>query len=164
MFKTKLLILLLSSCLYLSCAKKNLSDNNTKYSLGYVGGQYDGVVLYNLLKSHLNSNGMFDPNSNFKITASVTHSESIFITNIDNTSDREKITSEINMSIINEKLVYKPYNFSDTISQFYIFSPNANFTSNDRAKLGIKFDNTDAVVKKFINDIIYKKPNCEKDK
>lgn len=160
MFRIRLLILLLVSFIILSCVKNNINDNKTSFSLGYIGDKYDGVVLHNLLKSHLNSNGLFDPKSDFKIYANAEHSENIYITNIDNTSDRERITSVINVSIINKDLDCTPYKFSDRISQFYIFSPNANFMSNDRAKERIKFDNTESIVKKFINDISYLNIDC----
>ena len=160
MFRIRLLILLLVSFIILSCVKNNINDNKTSFSLGYIGGKYEGVILTNLLKSHLKSNGLFDPNSHFKINANAEHSGNIYITNIDNTSDREKITSIINISIINKNLNCTPFKFSDKISQFYIFSPNANFMSNDRAKDRIKFDNTESIVKKFINDISYLNIEC----
>jgi len=160
MFRIRLLILLLVSFIILSCVKNNINDNKTSFSLGYIGGKYDGVILTNLLKSHLKSNGLFDPNSHFEINANAEHSGNIYITNIDNTSDREKITSIINISIINKNLNCAPFKFSDKISQFYIFSPNANFMSNDRAIDRIKFDNTESIVKKFINDISYLNIEC----
>lgn len=160
MFRIRLLILLLVSFIILSCAKNNINDNKTSFSLGYIGGNYDGVILNNLLKSHLKSNGLYDPNSHFKINANAEHTGNIYITNIDNTSDREKITSVIYISIINKNLNCTPYKFNDKISQFYIFSPNANFMSNDRAKDRIKFDNTESIVKKFINDISYLNIDC----
>tara|TARA_B100001093_G_scaffold496353_1_gene541884 strand:+ start:136 stop:618 length:483 start_codon:yes stop_codon:yes gene_type:complete len=160
MFRIRLLILLLVSFIILSCAKNNINDNKTSFSLGYIGGNYDGVILNNLLKSHLKSNGLYDPNSHFKINANAEHTGNIYITNIDNTSDREKITSVIYISIINKNLNCTPYKFNDKISQFYIFSPNSNFMSNDRAKDRIKFDNTESIVKKFINDISYLNIEC----
>ena len=82
MFRIKLLILLLVSFVILSCVKNNINDSKTSFSLGYIGGQYDGVILHNLLKSHLNSNGLFDPNSHFRINANAAHSGNIYITNI----------------------------------------------------------------------------------
>ena len=53
MFKTKLLILSLISFIFLSCTKDTLDRDTTKYSLGYIGGEYDGLILKNLLTSDL---------------------------------------------------------------------------------------------------------------
>ena len=44
MFRIKLLILLLTSLLFFSCTKNN-NQNKIKYSVGYIGGEYDGLIL-----------------------------------------------------------------------------------------------------------------------
>ena len=67
MFKTKLLILSLISFIFLSCTKDTLDRDITKYSLGYIGGEYDGLILKNLLTSDLYNFRAYDDNSNFKI-------------------------------------------------------------------------------------------------
>ena len=87
MFKIKLLILLLNSLLLLSCIN-NRPDNEIKLSVAYIGGEYDGLLLSNQLRSHLKNLNMLDDSSDLQIQASISHSSSVFITNIDNTSDR----------------------------------------------------------------------------
>ena len=49
MFKIKLLIFLLASFIILSCAKDRAKNNDIKYSIGYISGEYDGLILKNLL-------------------------------------------------------------------------------------------------------------------
>ena len=88
MSKIKLLILLLINFLFLSC--NNTINDRNKFAVSYIGGEYDGLVFRNLLHSHLNSFKMLDSDSDFIIVASIDHSTDIFITNIDNTSDRKK--------------------------------------------------------------------------
>ena len=53
MFKIKLSISLLISFIFVSCAKDNLIFDNRSYSIGYVSGEYDGLVLKNLLTNNL---------------------------------------------------------------------------------------------------------------
>ena len=83
----KLVILSLISFI-LSCAKDTLIVNS-KYSLGYIGGEYDGLILKNLLTSDLYNFRAYDDNSNFRLSL-ISHSSELFISNIDNTSDRTK--------------------------------------------------------------------------
>ena len=56
-------------------------------SVAYIGGEYDGLVLSNKLKSYLNGFNMLNNKSNFEIQANISHSTNLFITNVDNTSD-----------------------------------------------------------------------------
>ena len=108
MFKIKLLILLLNSLLLLSCIN-NRPDNEINLSVAYIGGEYDGLLLSNQLRSHLKNFNMLDDSSDLQIQASISHSSSVFITNIDNTSDREKITSSITVSYTHLTLPTTPY-------------------------------------------------------
>ena len=87
MFKIKLLIFLLISFFILSCSKDRTNSNDIKYSIGYISGEYDGLLLTNLLKNYLLNYDLYDEKSNFEIKASINHSSNIYITNIDNTSD-----------------------------------------------------------------------------
>ena len=73
MSKIKLSILLLIKISLVSCIS-NTGKYNYKTSVAYIGGEYDGLVLSNQLKSHLNNFGMFDKNSNFEIQADISHS------------------------------------------------------------------------------------------
>ena len=163
MFKIKLLILLLNSLLLLSCIN-NRPDNEIKLSVAYIGGEYDGLLLSNQLRSHLKNFNMLDDSSDLQIQASISHSSSVFITNIDNTSDREKITSSINLNIYDKSSDCYTYSYNDGVAQFYILASSDNFGSNKRATQQIKFENTDYFVKKFINGITIDELVCNEKK
>mgnify|MGYP001446524630 FL=1 len=160
MFKIKLLILLLSSVFILSCSADQ-KINQVKLSVGYIGGEYDGLLLHNQLRSHLNNLGMLDEKSKYQIQASISHSSNVFVTNIDNTSDREKIKSFLDLKIYNKDTECYSYTYSDNISQFYILAPSDNFGSNKIAVQKIKFENTEYFVKDFINDLTKEKLICD---
>ena len=98
MFKIKLLILLLSSLIFLSCTN-NQPNSQFKFSVGYIGGEYDGLILTNLWNSHLKNLNMLDEKSRYQIQSGISHSQNVYVTNIDNTSDREKIRSSIDLKI-----------------------------------------------------------------
>ena len=53
MYKIKLLILLLISFIFISCTKNGIEKLDSKFSLGYISGEYDGLVLKNLLTDYL---------------------------------------------------------------------------------------------------------------
>ena len=91
MSKIKLSILLLISFFVFSCTNNQVNTSIQKYSLAYIGGEYDGLLLKNYLIGNLKSLGMHDQKSNFEIQPHISHSTNLYITNIDNTSDREKI-------------------------------------------------------------------------
>ena len=160
MFKIKLLILLLSSVFILSCSADQ-KINQVKLSVGYIGGEYDGLLLQNQLRSHLNNLDMLDEKSKYQIQASISHSSNVFVTNIDNTSDREKIKSFLDLKIYNKDTECYSYIYSDNISQFYILAPSDNFGSNKIAVQKIKFENTEYFVKDFINDLTREKLICD---
>ena len=152
MFKIKLLILLLSSAFLFSCShQKNLIKN--KYSLAYVGGSVDGLLLNNLLINHLKNLKLYDQHSTYVIEAQIKHSDNLYITNIDNTSDRKKILSYMSVRVINKKDECIILNVSFSESQFYIFSTNDKFLSNQKAEKEIRRDNTENLVKKLINNL-----------
>ena len=152
MFKIKLLILLLISYTILSCTS-NTKSINFKLSVAYIGGEYDGLVLSNQLKSHLNNFGILDKKSKYEIQANIYHSNDLYITNIDNTSDREKIDSSINLKIFDKKLNCFTHNYNETVSQFYVLASSDKFISNSTAVEEIKFENTEYLVKKFMNSL-----------
>ena len=67
MSKIKLLILLLISLFIINCSStNNLPKNNNKYSLEYIGGGYDGLVLKKQLTSMLRGFRSFDQDSKKK--------------------------------------------------------------------------------------------------
>ena len=152
MFKIKLLILLLISYLITSCINST-EDYKFKMNVAYIGGEYEGLILSNQLKSQLNNFNMLDINSQYEVQANIAHSQGLYITNIDNTSDRERIATSLNISIFDKKLDCYTYSYSETISQFYVLASSDQFISNSTATEEIKIDNTEYLVKKFINSL-----------
>ena len=55
MLKIKSSILLLISIVLLSCAQNYQNNKNQKFSIAYIGGEFDGLLLKNFLTSHLDS-------------------------------------------------------------------------------------------------------------
>jgi len=161
MFKIKLLIFLPISILFISCVPTNQNLNNLKYSIDYISGEYDGVILKNKLFDYLNSLEIYDNSSNFKIKSNVLHINKLYITNIDNTSDREEITTSINFKIVDQVNDCVLYNQMFEVSQFYIFASSEKFLSNKEAVEKIKSDNTEILVKQLINKIKYININCD---
>ena len=161
MYRIKLLILLLISIFFISCTKNH--TNNQKYSLDYFGGGKSGLMLKNNLESKLKGYEIFDRDSNFLIKGSVSSSNDLYITNIDNTSDRELITTSINLRVIDIENDCIVFNFTDDISQFYIFSSGDKFISNSQAKKKIIEINTDTITQNFISALIFNQEViCEK--
>mgnify|MGYP001209919908 CR=1 FL=1 len=164
MFRIKLLILSLVSLFLISCSKNNSSLNQNKYSIAYIGGEYNGLILENILRSHLQSSNLYDISSAYQINASVGHSGSLFVTNIDNTSDRERVDTSVQLIIFNKLYDCNIYTFGETVSQFYIMASNDKFISNEKAIEKIRYENTDILVRKFINNLKYVDlKNCSKE-
>lgn len=153
MFKIKLLILLLTNFLFISCVKNNTEENLLKFKIGYVPGEYDGLVLKNILNAYLNSQDMLDDSSPFVIRANISHTSNLYITNIDNTSDRERITSSISITINDNLSDCQVYTYSDSVSQFYIFASSDLFLSNKKAVKEIKKNNTEELTKSFLKKL-----------
>ena len=162
MFKIKLLILLLASSILFSCTS-NRKESEVKLSISYIDGNYDGLNLSNQLRSHLNNFGMLDDRSKYQVQAKASHSSNLYITNIDNTSDRERVTSTFEIKIYDLDLSCFTYKFEDKISQFYILAPGDKFLSNKRAIDQIKNDNVDYFVKKFINNFTLNNLVCDEN-
>lgn len=153
MSKTKLLILSLISLIFLSCSsQKNLKLKNN-LSISYISGDLDALMLRNLLESHLSSASMYDPLSNFTIQAGVGHSGSVFITNIDNTSDRENVSTRVEINILDKRNDCITFNFNETIDYFYIYASSETFSSNQKAVEEIRYYNTETLIKKFITNL-----------
>ena len=162
MFKIKLLIFLLTNFIILSCAKDTTKINDIKYSIGYISGEYDGLVLKNLLKNYLLNYDLYDEKSNFEIKPSINHSSNVYITNIDNTSDRTRIDSNLIIDIIDNKNECSIYKLDKKITQFYILADSSKYISNKSAFEKMKHMNTDSLVKYFINNLDIKINNCSK--
>tara|TARA_B100000989_G_scaffold277050_1_gene237729 strand:- start:458 stop:943 length:486 start_codon:yes stop_codon:yes gene_type:complete len=152
MSKIKLLILLLISLTTLSCIN-NQEKKNIKLSISYIGGGYNGLMLSNQLQKHLNNFGMLDKNSKFQIQSTISHSSNLFITNIDNTSDRERISSSIELKIYDTDLECYTHFYNNDITQFYVLAAGDKFISNKSAVEKIKIENVDYFVKVFINNL-----------
>tara|TARA_B100001057_G_C22768494_1_gene918614 strand:+ start:617 stop:1102 length:486 start_codon:yes stop_codon:yes gene_type:complete len=153
MSKIKLLILLLTSLFLFNCSSNNQLSNNIKLSVGYIGGGYDGLILSNTLISYLNNFNILDQNSNYELQSNISHSDNLFITNIDNTSDRERVISNIDIKIFNSEQNCFTYSLNESVSQFYILASSDKFISNKSALENIKIENTEYLVKKFINNL-----------
>lgn len=153
MFKTKLLILLLINFLFISCTKESAVQNTLTFKVGYIGGEYDGLLLKNTLNSYLNAQNIYDESSQYEIKANISHDSNLYITNTDNTSDRERITSTLSVLISDNRSSCQIYNFNQTISQFYIFAASDLFLSNKKAVKEIKKSNTDELVKEFFKNL-----------
>ena len=161
MSKIKLLTLLLVSIIFLSCTKGSPKQNNIKYSLGYIGGEYDGLMLKNLMKNYLSSFGIYDAKSNLDILPNISHSSSLFITNIDNTSDRMRVESVLMVKVSDKRFKCVTYKFEEKVSQFYIFADSRKYISNNRAEKKIKEQNTETLVKEFINKLMRSNGGCK---
>jgi len=153
MFKIKLSILLLISFFVFSCSNNQINNSNQKFSLAYIGGEYDGLLLKNYLIGSLKSLDMYDQNSNFEIQSDISHSTNLYITNIDNTSDREKIDTNLSIKIMNKESNCNVYDDEIIVSQFYIYASSDKFLSNQVAVKKIKKDNTESTVRQFINKL-----------
>ena len=163
MFKIKLSILLLISFLIFSCSKNQNNTFDQKYSLAYIGGDYDGLLLKNYLQGRLKNLNMLDPNSNLEIAANIIHNSSVYITNIDNTSEREKISTKLSFQVINTFLDCQLLSEEINISQFYIYAPSDKFLSNLAAVNKIKKINTESAVQSLINIIKNNPSKCDEN-
>ena len=163
MSKIRLLILSLTSIFLFSCTSSQ-NENKIKLSISYIGGGYDGLMLSNKLKSHLNNLNMLDDRSEFQIEASISHTTNLYITNIDNTSDRERVDSSINLKIYDSELDCYTYEYEDSLSQFYVLAAGDKFISNKNAEEKIKEENVDYLIKVFINNLNNSKFNCNDKK
>ena len=151
MFKIKLSILLLISVFLISCTDNQKRFPDHKYSLEYIAGGFDGLLLKNYLLSGLKNLDIYDPNSNYKIKASIKHSSTFYITSIDNTSEREKISTDLFFQVIDTASQCQILNEQINVSQFYIYVPSDKLLSNQTASRKIKKDNTESSVKRLLH-------------
>ena len=158
MFKIKLLILL--SLSLFSCTNNKNLELTEKFNLSYIGGGEDGLYLNNILKYKLVAADLFDKNSNYKILATIEHENNFYITNIDNTSDRNNIDSTLEIKIIKNESECLAYTFNENIQQFFLVSPSTKFLSNDIAEKSIKKENSNILLDVFINELRQTKLNC----
>ena len=84
------------------------------------------------------------------------------MTNIDNTSEREEVISSLKIRIFDTKLNCVIFRFEDQVSQFYIYASSEKFLSNTKALETIKYNNTEELVKSFMNSLTKIKFGCLK--
>jgi hypothetical protein len=161
MFKIKLSILLLVSLFFFSCTNNQVKLPSQKYSLAYIGGGFDGLLLKNYLVSNLKNLDMYDSNSDFEIRTNIAHNTNLFITNIDNTSDRERINTKVSFQIMNTIANCQILNDEISVSQFYVYASSDKFLSNQIAAREIKKNNTDTIVRQFINKLKNISDKCD---
>ena len=160
MFRIRLLIFLPISFLIISCVQNHEKQNSLNYDIDYIGGEYDGVNLKNILFNYLKSFKIYDDNSDLIIQSKISHKNRLFVTNIDNTSDREEISTSINFKVFDQKNNCPIYNEKYVTSQFYVFASSEKFLSNKLAVKKIKTDNTETLIKKFINKLFLLDRKC----
>lgn len=160
MSKIKLLTLSLISLFLLSCSNQKNLNIKDKLSISYISGELDALILRNLLESHLISTNMYDPFSKFTIEAGVSHGGGVFITNIDNTSDRENVSTRMEINIIDKNKDCVTFSFNETIDYFYIYASSETFLSNQKALEEIRFYNTETLIKKFIVNLTDRDFTC----
>ena len=153
MSKIKLSTLLLINFFVFSCANNQLNNSKQKFSIAYIGGEYDGLLLKNYLTNGLKNLKIYDQNSNLEIKAYINHSTNIYITNIDNTSDREKINTKLSFRIKDNKSKCIVFEDEIVVSQFYIYASSDKLLSNQAAVKKIKKDNTESTVRRLINKL-----------
>ena len=163
MFKIKLLILLLFSLIFYSCSTSNQSNLN-KFDLNYIGGKEDGLQLKNLLTSYFKSMKMFDENSDLKLSANINHEQRLYITNSNNTSNREQVVSTIDVSIFDKQKNCKVYEKNNLVSQYYVFASTIKFTSNNKAIDRIKYNNAEILVIDLARELINEPLDCLDEK
>ena len=147
MFKIRSLILLLISLTIISCASKKVTSS--QFNLKYIEGGESGVLYANYLKMYLKSLDMLNDQSGYSISTSINHEISVFITNVNNTSDREMITSTVKASIKDEDQNCLLINYENNVKQFYVITSNINSTSNTKAVENIKKNNSEILAKEF---------------
>ena len=147
MSKIKLLILLLISFYFGSCVSTHKSNN--QFNVDYIGGGADGLVYSNYLNAYLDSLNMYSSLSNLSINTSINHQQTVFVTNVNNTSDREKISSSIDVKINDKTQSCTVLEYKDNVQQYYVISSNINFTSNNKAVENIKRSNAEILTKKL---------------
>ena len=162
MFKTKLLILLLINLSLMGCIGGNNMPNN-KFELNYVAGGVDGLMLRNLLESFLKNTDMYYKDADLKIDVAVDHQKMLYITNVDNTSDRERITSIINAQIKSSNKDCTVLDYKYETSQFYVIASSENYTSNSIAVEQIKIANLEILIQRFLSKIRNKSLSCIDD-
>jgi len=163
MFKIKLLILLLINLIINSCSPNltNYHSISSKFKINYIGGEKDGLDLYNILERHLKLLNLLDNKSNLVIQAEISNFRDLYITNIDNTSDRENLKTSLNIRINDLEKNCDVFSYSNFINQFYLLASSEQYSSNEAAIKKIKNDNIEYLVNDFISELVYSPLKCD---
>ena len=73
-----------------------------------------------------------------------------------------KIDSELSIKIIDQRFKCITNKFEEKTSQFYIFADSDKYISNNQAEKKIKEENTETLVRIFINALKKPKATCMK--
>tara|TARA_B100000963_G_scaffold8362_1_gene6534 strand:+ start:254 stop:580 length:327 start_codon:yes stop_codon:yes gene_type:complete len=103
----------------------------------------------------------YDGNSNFEIVPSISHSSELFISNIDNTSDRMRVKSTMTAKVVDLRFKCETNTFKEDVIQFYLFADTDKYISNSVAEKKIKEENTEILVRNFINKILKTDNKCK---
>ncbi len=160
MFKIKLLILFALSILVYSCSNHNYDTRTFTISTSPNEETYQ---VRNILIQYLDSMSLYDEiNPDYIINVDASFSERSFITNIDKTSDRKRITLKVKYKVIQK---YKYYNCAMFIQDYerssnYIFASGEFNQSNKAADLEIKNNLIDLITNDLLDDIIGDRLRC----
>ena len=144
MYKIRLLILLLASLAFVSCSTDNRTSK-IQLSVAYISGEYDGLLLSNKLKGFLNNFGMLNNSSNYEVRGTISHSNNLFITNIDNTSDRERVESSVEIK------VYDKVKFCNKLLGYRASPDDAYLVLRGLRTLDIRLKKHEENTKKIVN-------------
>ena len=154
MYKIKLLILFLVSFILVSCTKNNYSQ--TKFTVVSSGDDLD-YNISNTLIQYLDSMNMYDStNYDFKIDFSSNFKQDTFITNIDKTTDRSKISFNIEYRVTKK---FRDFTCPVFIQKYkkvssYIYASGEYNRSNEAAEREIKNNLIDLTTNDFIDDLL----------
>ena len=152
MFKIKLLTLFLTSIFLISCSKK--VDLKKQYNVKLVSGE-NNFSYQNTLIQYLDSMKLYSStNNNYLIRISPNLSQSVFITNIDKTSDRKKITLSITYNVF--KILGSLNVECNVFSQKYKRSSTYLFASGEFNQSNVAADEevTQNLISLITNDFI----------
>ena len=152
MFKIKLLTLFLTSIFFISCSKK--VDLKKQYNVKLVSGE-NNFSYQNTLIQYLDSMKLYSStNNNYLIQISPNLSQSVFITNIDKTSDRKKITLSITYNVF--KILGSLNVECNVFSQKYKRSSTYLFASGEFNQSNVAADEevTQNLISLITNDFI----------
>ena len=73
-----------------------------------------------------------------------------------------RVNSLLVTKVYDVKFKCVTYKFNENISQFYIFADSDRYISNNKAEKKIKEENTEELVKNFLNELMKSDNRCRK--